>query len=80
MAFRRTDDGGWTMWGIDTGGGRLNRQKQAERGHIGRKERRDGQDVTVGARRPDESCRGGKEGTKSSLTEKHRNLILRDRV
>ena len=64
VAFRRTDDGGRTMWGIDTGGGRLNRQKPAERGHIGIKERGDGQDVTVGARIPDESWRGEKEGTK----------------
>ena len=63
------------MWRIDTGGGRLNGQKRAERGHIGRKERGDRQDVSVGARIPDESWRGGKEGTKSSLTRKHRNLI-----
>ena len=46
-------------------------------GHIGRKEIGDGQDVLVGAKIPDESWRGGKEGTKSSLTGKHRNLILR---
>ena len=26
------------MWGIDTGGGQLNRQKRAERRQIGRKE------------------------------------------
>ena len=63
--------------GPDTGGGRLNTQKWAERGHIGRKERGDGQDVTEGARSPDESWRGEKEGTKSSSTGKHRNLILR---
>ena len=66
------------QWGgPDTGGGRLNTQKRAERGHIGRKERGDGQDVLVGARSPDESWRGEKEGTKSSSTGKHRNLILR---
>ena len=59
-------DGRWG--GPDTGGGRLNTQKQAERGHIGRKERGYGQDVTVGARIPDESWRGKKEGTKSSST------------
>ena len=52
-------------WGVpDTGGGRLNTQKRAERGHIGRKERGDGQDFLVGARRPDEYLRGEKEGTK----------------
>ena len=55
-------DGRWG--GPDTGGGRLNTQKRAERGHIGRKERGDGQDVLVGARSPDESWRGEKEGTK----------------
>ena len=65
-------------WGVpDTGGGWLNTQKRAETGHIGRKERGDGQDVTEGARSPDESWRGGKEGTTSSSTGKHRNLTLR---
>ena len=59
-------------------GGRINTQKRAERGHIGRKERGDGQYVLLGARGPDESWRGGKEGTISSLTGKHRNLILRE--
>ena len=44
-------DGQWG--GPDTGGGRLNTQKRAERGHIGRKERGDGQDVLVGERIPD---------------------------
>ena len=68
------------LGGPDTGGGRLNTQKRAERGNIGGKERRYGQDVTEGARSPDESWRGKKEGTKSSSTGKHRNLILRDRV
>ena len=65
------------MGGPDTGGGQLNTQKRAERGHLGRKKRRDGQDVTEGARIPDESWRVEKEGTKSSSTGKHRNLILR---
>ena len=55
-------DGRWE--GPDTGGGRLNTQKSAERGHIGRKERVDGQDVTEGARSPDESWRREKEGKK----------------
>ena len=57
------------MWGIDTGGGRLNRQKQAERRHIGQNDRGDGQDVCR-ARKPDESWRGKKrkEGTKPSPT------------
>ena len=61
-------------WGTDDGGdqtleeSRLNTQKRAERGHIGRKERRDGQDVTEGASRPDESRRKKKEGTTSSST------------
>ena len=58
-------------------GGRLNTQKRAERGNIGRKERGDGQDALVGARSPDESWRGGKEGTISYLTGKHKKLILR---
>ena len=40
VAFRRTDDGG-----PDTGGGRRNTLKRAERRHIGRKERGDGQDA-----------------------------------
>ena len=66
VAFRRTDDGGRMMWGIDTGGGQINIKKRAERGHIGRKERGDGQDVLVGARIPDEYWRGKKEGTKPS--------------
>ena len=39
-------DGRWG--GPDTGGGRLNTQKRAERGHIGRKERGYGQDFLVG--------------------------------
>ena len=65
------------MGGTRHWGGRLNTQKRAERGHIGRKERGDGQDVTEGARSPDESRRGKKEGTTSSSTGKHRNLILR---
>ena len=77
VAFRRTDDGGRTTGGTRHWGGWLNTQKRAERGHIGRKERGDGQDVLVGARSPDESWRGEKEGTKSSLTGKHRNLLLR---
>ena len=53
-------------WGTDDGGdqtleeSRPNTQKQAERGHIGRKERGDWQDVPEGARNPDESRRGGK--------------------
>ena len=68
-------------WGVpDTGGGWMNTQKRAERGHIGRIDRGDRQDVTEGARIPDEYWRGGKEGTKSSSTGKHRKLILRDRV
>ena len=66
-------DGRWG--GPDTGGGRQNTQKRAERGHMGRKERGDGQYVTVGARSPDESWRGEKEGTTSSSTGKHRHLI-----
>ena len=44
---------------------------------MGRKERGDRQDVTEGARSPDESRRGEKEGTTSSSTVKHRHLILR---
>ena len=68
-------DGRWG--GSDTGGGRLNTQKRAERGHIGRKEIGDGQDVIVRARSPDESWRGEREGTTSSSTGKHRNLTLR---
>ena len=56
-------DGRWG--GPDTGGGWLNTQKRAERGHIVRNERGDGQDVLVGARIMDESWRGGKEGTKN---------------
>ena len=52
------------MWGIDTGGGCLNRQKRAERRQIGKKERGYGKDVTEGARSPDESWRGEKERTK----------------
>ena len=44
---------------------------------MGRKERGDGQDVTVGARIPDESRRGEKEGTTSSSTGKHRHLTIR---
>ena len=71
-------DGRWG--GPDTGGGWLNTQKRAEKGYIGRKERGDGQDVTEGARSPDESWREENEGTKSSSMGKHRNLILRDRV
>ena len=57
------------MWGIDTGGGRMNRQKRADRRQIGRKERGDGQDVCR-TRNPVESWRGGKErkGPKPSLT------------
>ena len=65
------------MWGIDTGGGLLNRQKRAERKQIGRKERGYGENVTEGARSPDESWGGGKEGTKLPSTEKHRNLIFK---
>ena len=68
------------LWGIYTGGGRLNRQKRAERRQIGQKERGDGQDVTEGARIPGKSWGGGKEGNKSSPTGKDRNLILKDRV
>ena len=64
--------GGTIHWG-----GWLNTQKREERGHIGRKERGDGQDVTEGTRSPDKSWRGEKEGTTSSSTGKHRNLILR---
>ena len=75
VAFRRTDDGGRTMGETRHWGGRRNTQKWAERGHIGRKERGDGQDASIGARIPDESWRGGKEGTKSYLTGNHRNLI-----
>ena len=61
-------------WGTDDGGdqtleeSRMNTQKQAERGHIGIKERGDGQDVCLeeGARM---NLRGGeKEGTTSSST------------
>ena len=44
---------------------------------MGIKERGDGQDVTEGARSPDEYWRGGKEGTTASSTGKHRHLILR---
>ena len=53
-------------WGTDDGGdqtleeSRLNKQKRVERGHIGRKERGDGQDVPEGARKPDEYRRGKK--------------------
>ena len=59
-------DGRWG--GPDTGGGRLNTQKRAERRQIGRKERGDGQDAGR-ARNPDEPWRGGKEGTKPSRRE-----------
>ena len=48
------------MWGIDTGGGRLNRQKRAERRQIGLKERGDGKDICI-EKNPDESWRMGKE-------------------
>ena len=68
-------DGRWG--GPDAGGCRLNTQKRAERGHIGRKERGDGKDVSEGARSPDESQRREKEGTTSSSTGKHRILTLR---
>ena len=68
-----TDDGG----GPDTGGGQLNTQKRAERGHMGRKERGYGQDVNEGERSPDEYWRGEKEGTTSSPTGQHRKLTLR---
>ena len=68
-------DGRWG--GPDTGGGWMNTQKQGEKGNIGRKEIGDGQEVLVGVRIPDESWRGKKEGTKSSSTGKHTNLILR---
>ena len=68
-------DGRWG--GPDTGGGRPNTQKWAERGHIGRNERGDGQDILVGARSPEESRRGEKEGTISSSTGKHRHLTIR---
>ena len=57
-----TDDGG-----PDTGGGRLNTLKRAERRQIGRKYRGDGQDACR-ARNPDESWRGEKEGTKLITT------------
>ena len=49
-------------WGDETlEESRLNTQKQAERGHIGRKERGDGQDIPEGAWNPDESRREEKE-------------------
>ena len=35
VAFRRTDNGGRTMWGPDAAGCRLNTQKRAERRQIG---------------------------------------------
>ena len=60
--------GGGQWGGAYTGGGRLNTQKRAERRQIGRKERGDGQDAGR-ARKPDESWRGGKEGTKPSQRE-----------
>ena len=62
--------GRWGMddGGPDTGGGRLNTLKRAERRQIGRKERGDGQDASR-ARNPDESGRGEKEGTKPSRRE-----------
>ena len=66
-----TTDGQWGTdygGGPDTGGGRLNTQKRSERRQIGRKERGDGQDFIGGARSPDESWRGEKEGTKPSPT------------
>ena len=44
---------------------------------MGRKERGDGQDVTEGARSPDESRRGEKEGTTSLSTGKHRNFNIK---
>ena len=56
---------------------RLNTQKRAERGHIGRKERGDGQDVCLeqGARM---NLGGVKnEVTTSSSKGTHRNLTLR---
>ena len=52
--------GGTDNGGPDTGGGRLNTLKRAERRHIGRKERGDRQDACI-ARNPDESWKGGKE-------------------
>ena len=48
---------------------RMNTLKRAERRHIGRKERVYGQDACR-ASNPDESCRGGKEGTKLIMTGK----------
>ena len=42
--------------------------------------RRRRQAVTEGARSPDESRRGRKEGTTSSSTVKHRHLILRGQI
>ena len=65
-------------WGEPyTGGGRLNTQKRAERGHIGIKERGDGQDVCLeqGARM--NLGGGGEEGTTTSSKGTHRNLTLR---
>ena len=72
VAFRLTDDGERTMGGTrhwrgsaeytETGGEGAYRKKKS---------------VLVGARIPDESRRGEKEGTKSSSTGKHRKLILR---
>ena len=59
-------DGQWG--GPDTGGGRMNTQKQAERRQIGRKERGGGRDAGR-ARNPDESWRREKEGTKPSRRE-----------
>ena len=54
-------DGRWGTHdgGPDTGGGRLNTLKRAERRQIGQKDRGDGQDACR-ARNPDESWRGGK--------------------
>ena len=57
------------MRGPDTGGGRLNTQKRAERGHIGRKDKGDGQDVPEGARNPDESRREVKKGRDHIITD-----------
>ena len=60
--------------GLDDGGdqtleeSRLNTQKRAERGHIGRKERVDRQDVPEGARNPDE-YRREEEGRDHIITD-----------
>ena len=58
---------------------RRNTKKHAERGHIGRKERGDGQDVPEGARNPAEYRREEKvrDHIITERDKQHRKLTLR---